>query len=75
MNQAVNSATLTREDVDHAAALAHSAGQQLVTTAWNVALAVVLVAAVFGWAGGKALVGASYREARARAPGVASTTG
>ncbi len=68
VNQAVNSATLTREDVDRATALAYSAGQQLVTTAWNVLLAVVLVALVFGWSGGKDLVSASYREAKSRAP-------
>jgi len=69
VNQAVNSASLTREDVDRETALAYSAGQQLVTTAWNVALAVVLVAIAFGWAGGKTLVASSYHEARARAPG------
>ncbi len=69
VNQAVNSATLTREDVDRATALAYSAGQQLVTTAWNVLLAILLVALVFGWAGGKALVASSYEEAKTRAPG------
>ena len=68
VNQAVNSATLTREDVDRATAVAYSAGQQLITTAWNVGLAIVLVAVVFGWAGGKKLVAASYGEAKARAP-------
>ena len=68
VNQAVNSASLTREDVDRETAVAYSAGQQLITTAWNVALAIVLVAVVFGWAGGKALVAASYDEAKERAP-------
>ena len=68
VNQAVNSATLTREDVDRETALAYSAGQQLITTAWSVGLAVVMVALVFGWAGGKSLVAASYAEARTRAP-------
>lgn len=68
VNQAVNSATLTREDVDRETALAYSAGQQLITTAWSVGLAVVLVAFAFGWAGGKALVASSYDEAKARAP-------
>src|SRR5262249_29900854 len=68
VNQAVNSATLTRENVDRETALAYSAGQQLITTAWNVLLAVLLVALVFGWAGGKDLVAASYREAKPRAP-------
>lgn len=69
VNQAVNSATLTHEDVDRETALAYSAGQQLITTAWSVALAVLLVAFAFGWAGGKALVADSYHEAKARAPG------
>jgi uncharacterized membrane protein YbhN (UPF0104 family) len=69
VNQAVNSATLTREDVDRETALAYSAGQQLVTTAWSVTIAVVLVAVAFGWAGGKALVESSYDEAKARRPG------
>ena len=68
VNQAVNSATLTREDVDRETALAYSAGQQLITTAWSVAVAVVLVAFVFGWAGGKSLVASSYHEAKERAP-------
>jgi uncharacterized membrane protein YbhN (UPF0104 family) len=68
VNQAVNSATLTREDVDRETAIAYSAGQQLITTAWNVSLAIVLVAVVFGWAGGKQLVAASYGEAKTRAP-------
>ena len=68
VNQAVNSAALTREDVDQATAIAYSAGQQLITTAWSVSLAILLVAIVFGWAGGKELVGQSYAEAKVRAP-------
>jgi uncharacterized membrane protein YbhN (UPF0104 family) len=68
VNQAVNSATLTREDVDRETAIAYSAGQQLITTAWSVGLAILLVAVVFGWAGGKALVSSSYLEAKERAP-------
>ena len=68
VNQAVDSATLTREDVDRETALAYSAGQQLITTAWSVGLAVVMVALVFGWAGGKSLVASSYVEAKTRAP-------
>jgi uncharacterized membrane protein YbhN (UPF0104 family) len=68
VNQAVNSATLTREDVDRETALAYSAGQQLITTAWSVLLAVALVAFVFGWSGGRSLVASSYREAKTRAP-------
>jgi len=68
VNQAVNSATLTREDVDRETAIAYSAGQQLITTAWSVLLAVLLVSIVFGWSGGKVLVASSYREAKERAP-------
>ena len=67
VNQAVNSAALTHEDVDRATALAYSAGQQLVTTAWSVGLAVILVAVAFGWNGGKELLRQSYGEARTRA--------
>lgn len=66
VNQAVNSAALTHEDVDRATALAYSAGQQLITTAWSVGLAVILVAVAFGWNGGKQLIRQSYGEARAR---------
>ena len=66
INQAVNSAALTHEDVDRATALAYSAGQQLITTAWSVGLAVVLVAFAFGWTGGKQLVRQSHSEARVR---------
>jgi uncharacterized membrane protein YbhN (UPF0104 family) len=66
VNQAVNSAALTHEDVDRATALAYSAGQQLITTAWSVGLAVILVAVAFGWTGGKQLIRQSYGEARAR---------
>ena len=38
-------------------AVAYSTAQQLITTAWNVLVAVVLVILVFGWTGGKLLVG------------------
>jgi uncharacterized membrane protein YbhN (UPF0104 family) len=68
VNQAVNSATLSREGIDRETAFAYSAGQQLVTTAWSVSLAILLVAAVFGWAGGKHLVGSAYQEAKQVAP-------
>ena len=67
VNQAVNSAALTHENVDRATALAYSTGQELITTAWSVTLAVVLVAVTFGWTGGKQLIRQSYGEARTRA--------
>jgi uncharacterized membrane protein YbhN (UPF0104 family) len=47
-------------------AVAYSTAQQLVTTAWNVLFAVVLVVFVFGWSGGKLLVGESYTDAKAK---------
>ncbi len=70
VNQAVNSATLTLEGVDTETAIAYSAGQQLVTTAWNVLVAIGLVAFVFGWRGGIQLLTSSYDDARARARGM-----
>jgi hypothetical protein len=51
---------------DSATATAYSISQQLVTSAWNVLFAVVLVSWVFGWSGGKALVGSSYADAKVK---------
>ena len=48
-------------------AIAYSTAQQLIITAWNVLLATILVIAVFGWTGGKQLVGQSYVDAKGRA--------
>jgi uncharacterized membrane protein YbhN (UPF0104 family) len=45
-------------------AINYSTAQQLITAAWNVIFAVVLVIVVFGWTGGKRLVGESYVGAR-----------
>ncbi len=45
-------------------AIAYSTAQQLITTAWNVLVALVLVVCVFGWTGGKVLVGESYVGAK-----------
>jgi uncharacterized membrane protein YbhN (UPF0104 family) len=45
-------------------AVAYSTAQQLITTAWNVLFAVVLVVLVFGWSGGKVLVQTSYVGAK-----------
>jgi hypothetical protein len=47
-------------------AVNYSTAQQLITTAWNVLFAVVLVVWVFGWTGGKLLVGQSYTDAKAK---------
>ena len=35
-------------------------------TAWNQIVAIVLVVVVFGWAGGKQLVGDSYQQAKVK---------
>jgi uncharacterized membrane protein YbhN (UPF0104 family) len=48
-------------------AAAYSVAQQLVTTTWNIILAIILVVWAFGWAGGKTLVGDSYTEAKVKA--------
>lgn len=63
VNQAANSVAL-RGVTDATTATAYSLGQQLVTTAWNILVTVVLVAIVFGWRGGKELVETSYGDAR-----------
>jgi uncharacterized membrane protein YbhN (UPF0104 family) len=47
-------------------AVAYSTAQQLITTAWNAVIALVLVILVFGWSGGKQLVGQSYGDARVK---------
>ena len=45
-------------------ATAYSVAQQLVTTAWSILLALVLLVRAFGWSGGKTLVKDSYSGAR-----------
>jgi uncharacterized membrane protein YbhN (UPF0104 family) len=45
-------------------ATAYSVAQQLVTTAWSILLAIVLMVRAFGWSGGKTLVKHSYGGAR-----------
>ena len=47
--------------------IAYSTAQQLITTAWNVLFATALVVIVFGWTGGKQLVGDAYVDAKDRA--------
>ena len=47
-------------------AIDYSTAQRLITTAWNVLLAVVLVLLVFGWTGGKLLAGQSYADAQVK---------
>jgi uncharacterized membrane protein YbhN (UPF0104 family) len=45
-------------------ATAYSVAQELVTTAWNLLLAIVLMAWAFGWSGGQKLVTQAYSEAK-----------
>jgi uncharacterized membrane protein YbhN (UPF0104 family) len=45
-------------------AVAYSTAQQLIVTGWNQIVAIVLLVVVFGWTGGKALVGRSYVQAK-----------
>jgi isocitrate dehydrogenase len=48
-------------------ATAYSVAQQLVTTTWNIILAVILMICAFGWTGGKKLVSESYTGAKEKA--------
>jgi uncharacterized membrane protein YbhN (UPF0104 family) len=65
VTQAMNSAALKKQ-TDPATATAYSASQQLITSAWNVVFATVLVCWVFGWSGGRELVTTSYEQAKAK---------
>jgi uncharacterized membrane protein YbhN (UPF0104 family) len=53
-------------DVPQGQAVDYSTAQQLITTAWNVLFAILLVVWVFGWTGGKVLVGQSYADAKVK---------
>ncbi len=66
VNQAFNVAVLNGV-TDSATATAYSVAQQLVTTAWTILMALVLMIWVFGWGGGKTLVQTSYEEAKRKA--------
>jgi uncharacterized membrane protein YbhN (UPF0104 family) len=63
VNQAFNVASL-HGATDPATASAYSIGNQLLTTVWDIVLAVVLVTAAFGRSGGKRLVEQSSARAR-----------
>jgi uncharacterized membrane protein YbhN (UPF0104 family) len=68
VTQATNALALdTCCNVARDTSIAYSTAQQLIMTAWNVVFATALVIAVFGWTGGKQLVGASYVDAKERA--------
>jgi uncharacterized membrane protein YbhN (UPF0104 family) len=66
VNQAFNVASL-KGITDPTTATAYSVTQQLVTTAWNILFAILLVVWVFGWTGGKELVRGSYSDAKTKA--------
>jgi uncharacterized membrane protein YbhN (UPF0104 family) len=67
ITQATNALALkTCCNVPNDVAVNYSTAQQLVTTAWDQVVAIVLVVWVFGWTGGKQLVGSSYVEAKAK---------
>ena len=65
VTQALNIAVL-ESSTSTANATAYSLAQQLIISAWDVVLAVILVAWVFGWSGGKKLVKQSYADAEVK---------
>jgi uncharacterized membrane protein YbhN (UPF0104 family) len=67
VTQATNALALkTCCGVQNGVAVDYSTAQQLITTAWNQVVAIVLVVWVFGWSGGKLLVSQSYGEAKTK---------
>jgi uncharacterized membrane protein YbhN (UPF0104 family) len=67
ITQATNALALDRCcAVPTSTAVDYSTAQQLITTAWNVLVALVLVVVVFGWTGGKLLVSQSYADAKVK---------
>lgn len=65
VNQAFNTFALSSY-TDETTATAYSLGQQLITTAFNVGFAIVLICVVFGWSGGSKLVKSSYEDAKVK---------
>ena len=66
VNQAFNTFALASY-TDSTTATAYSVGQQLITTAFNIGLAIILICVVFGWKGGSTLVKTSYAGAKDKA--------
>src|SRR6188472_2080598 len=66
VNQAFNTFALDSY-TNPTTATAYSISQQLITTAFNVGFAVVLICVVFGWSGGSKLVRESYTGAKEKA--------
>jgi uncharacterized membrane protein YbhN (UPF0104 family) len=65
VNQAFNSFAL-ESYTDTTTATAYSLGQQLITTAFNVGFAILLICIAFGWQGGSKLVKDSYADAKVK---------
>src|SRR5262245_736965 len=65
VNQAFNSFALENY-TSTTTATAYSLGQQLITTAFNVGFAILLICIVFGWQGGSKLVKDSYADAKVK---------
>ncbi len=65
VNQAFNSFAL-ESYTDTTTATAYSLGQQLITTAFNVGFAILLICIAFGWQGGSTLVKDSYADAKVK---------
>jgi threonine dehydrogenase-like Zn-dependent dehydrogenase len=61
LNVAVLSSVTSKQN-----ATAYSVSQQLIVTAWDILLAILLVTWVFGWSGGKELVRQSYAAAQVK---------
>ncbi len=74
VNQAFNTFALDSY-TDSTTATAYSIGQQLITTAFNVGFAVVLICMVFGWSGGSKLVKDSYSDAKDKAAEMKASRG
>ncbi len=68
VNQAMNTAAL-RNETSKSNATAYSAAQQLITTAWNVVFAMIIVSWVFGWTGGQAAGRVLLRRCEGTQPG------
>ena len=67
ITQATNALALkTCCGVPNQQAVDYSTAQQLIVTAWNVGFAALLVVLVFGWTGGKVLVGGAYTDAKGK---------
>jgi uncharacterized membrane protein YbhN (UPF0104 family) len=66
VTQAFNVASL-KGVASTADATAYSVAQQLVTTCWNIVLAIILLVWAFGWSGGRELVTTSYHGAKDKA--------